>query len=297
VWVDRKGRAEPLDLPGRMYTSARLSPDGTRIALDVRDQDADIWIWDVTRRTLTRFTFDPGADQYPIWTHDGKRIVYSSSRANGSGGMFWQVADGAGTAERLTEASNPQMANAISPDGMHLVLSDNSSRTFGDLMSVPLNAPRNAEPLIATPFSEGNADISADGRWIAYQSNESGREEVFVRPFPNVNNGRWQVSTSGGSRPMWAKNGRELFYLEGANTMRAVPIEMTGTTFSAGNPVKLFEGQFFAGPAGRLYDVTRDGQRFLMIKDAVSPNQTAAPLNMVVVLNWQEELRQRVPER
>jgi Tol biopolymer transport system component len=294
--VDRKGRAEPLDVPVRMYTSARLSPDGTRIALDIRDQDGDIWIWDIRRRTLTRFTFEPAPDQYPIWTPDGKRIVFSSSRVNGSG-LFWQVTDGAGTAERLTETSNPQMANAISPDGMHLVLSDNSPKTLGDLVRIPLNSPRNAERLIATPFAEGNADISADGRWIAYQSNESGKDEVFVRPFPNVNSGRWQVSNAGGSRPTWAKNGRELFYLEGANTMRAVPIETTGTAFSAGNPVKLFEGQFFAGPAGRLYDVTRDGQRFLMIKDMASTNQAAAPLSMVVVLNWQEELRQRVPER
>ena len=227
---------------------------------------------------------------------DGRRIVFASSRTGGPG-LYSQVTDGTGTPERLTTSPNQQTPNAISPDGTLLVHLETSLKTGNDLMLMPLAAPRHAQPLIATPFSELNADISPDGRWIAYQSNESGQEQVFVRPFPAVATGRWQVSTRGGSRPVWARNGRELFYLEGGNALFAVPVQATGSMFSAGNPTKLFEGRYFAGPSGRLYDVARDGQRFLMIKEGGIGDETTARASMVVVLNWQEELKQRVPTR
>jgi Tol biopolymer transport system component len=294
VWVDRQGREEPVTLPPRAYIVARLSPDGTRIALDIRDQENDIWVWDLGRRTLTRLTFDPAPDQYPVWTPDGRRIIFNSARA-GVANLYRQVADGTGTVERLTTSPNSQVANAVSPDGTRVVLTETSPKTGIDLLVMPLDGPRRPEPLIATQFPEANADISPDGRWIAYQSSESGQNQVYVRPFPQVEAGRWQLSSGGGSRPMWAKSGRELFYLEGNNALMTVPVQTTGTTFSAGNPTRLFEGRYFAGPAGRLYDVTRDGQRFLMIKDNLGGDPT--PLSMVVVLNWVEELKARVPSR
>jgi serine/threonine-protein kinase len=296
VWVDRQGREEPVNLPPRAYIAARLSPDGTRIALDIRDQDNDIWVWDLGRRTLTRLTFDPAPDQYPVWTPDGRRIIFNSARA-GVANLYWQLADGTGTVERLTTSPNSQVANSVSPDGTRMVLTETSPKTGIDLVVMPLDGPRRQVPLIATQFPEANADISPDGRWIAYQSSESGQNQVYVRPFPNVEVGRWQVSTSVGSRPVWAKSGRELFYLEGNNALMTVPVQTTGTTFSAGSPARLFEGRYFAGPAGRLYDVTRDGQRFLMIEDNSGGDQTTTPLSMVVVLNWVEELKARVPSR
>ena len=150
------------------------------------------------------------------------------------------------------------------------------------------------EPLIHTGFNELNAEISPDGRWLAYQSNESGWLEVYVRPFPKVDSGRWQVSTGGGTRPLWARNGRELFYLDGNNLLTSVPVQTAGSTFSAGNPTKILNTAYWVTLSGRTYDASPDGQRFLMIKDAAATQtSTATPASMVVVINWFEELRAR----
>lgn len=168
-----------------------------------------------------------------------------------------------------------------------------------DLSLLVLDTKPRSEALIQTAFTETNAEISADGRWIAYQSNESGREEIYVRPFPKVDGGRWQVSTGGGTRPVWARNGRELFYLDENNLLTTVAVQTT-PAFSAANPVTLFKTAYFSGfggggqtVAGRTYDVSPDGQRFLMIKDAVAQDQVQA--NIVVVQNWFEELKRLVP--
>lgn len=174
----------------------RLSPDGTRVALDIRDQDNDIWILDLARQTLARLTVDPGIDQYPVWTPDGRRIIYSSSRA-GSATMFWQPADGTGTAEQLSSSTSGQFPISISPDGARLIFRENPSSTGFDVMMLTL-AQRQTEPLIRTTFQENNGQVSPDGRWLAYESNESGRYEIYVRPFPNVNSGRWPISAAGG---------------------------------------------------------------------------------------------------
>ncbi len=143
--------------------------------------------------------------------------------------------------------------------------------------------------------------ISPDGQWLAYQSNESGQAEVYVRPFPDADRGRWQVSTSGGTRPAWARNGRELFYLDGSGLLTSVPLRITGPTFEAGSPVRILTARYYPGFTGlgldlRGYDVSPDGQRFLMIKDApAEPTSTTTAASMVVVLNWSEELKQRLP--
>jgi hypothetical protein len=171
---------------------------------------------------------------------------------------------------------------------------DNPSERSGATPSAPLAAPRQTEPLIQTTVTEDNGEISPDGHWLAYQSNESGQFQISVRPFPKVDSGHWTISTSGGNKPLWARSGRELFYLDGANALTSVPVQTT-PTFSPGNPTKLFDGRYFAGPIGRTYDVSLDGQRFLMIKDNAGGDQTSAPASIVVVLNWTEELKQRVP--
>ena len=305
VWTDRRGREEPVGAPARSYVIPRLSPDGQQIALDVRDQENDVWIWEINRRTLRRLTFNPFPDSWPVWTPDGRRIVFGSQREGAVINLFWQSADGTGSAERLTTSINAQTPHAITPDGKNLIVQENVTGSNSDLTLLPLGALSNGgtsgkattQPLLHTPAGESAGDVSPDGRWLAYSANESGRVEVYVRPFPNVDGGRWQVSTEGGSRPAWAKNGSELFYL-GLNggSMWTVPVQ-TSPTFSAGNPTRLFDGRWWVGQTGRTYDVSADGQRFLMIKDTESGEQAAASPAITVVLNWRDELKQRLPAK
>ena len=159
VWVDRQGREEPLKAPPRAYLYPRLSPDGTRVALDVRDQELDIWIWDLARETLTRFTFDPRADTHPVWTPDGQRVVFRSQRA-GPHNLFWQAADGTGAVERLTESPNQQHGPAFSPDGTRLVFREETTTTGEDLMVLALEGGRRAQP--PSPGVGGRSDESVD---------------------------------------------------------------------------------------------------------------------------------------
>jgi eukaryotic-like serine/threonine-protein kinase len=298
VWVDRSGREEPIPMPPRTYTYPRFSPDGTRVALDIRDQDNDLWIADLARRTLTRLTSDQGTDFYPVWTPDGRRIIFYSNR-NGTGNLFWQAADGTGTAERLTTSTTtPHYPHSIAPDGKTVVFQERTPTTAVGLSALVLPSA-NTFPLLHSAFGETNGEISPDGKWIAYQSNESGQEEIYVRPFPDVDRGRWPISTGGGTRPLWARTGRELFYLDGDNLLTVVSVQ-TGATFSASTPVRMFTTRYFSGfggggqsVAGRTYDISPDGKRFLMIKDNLPADQLQT--SIVIVLNWVEELKARVP--
>jgi hypothetical protein len=315
VWVNRQGREEPINAPPRAYVMARLSPDGTRIALDIRDQDNDIWTWDLAHETLTRITKDPASDIFPVWTRDGRRILFASAR-NGVQNVYWQSADGSGTAERLATSPNVQRPLSMSPAGTEVVVQGFTGSLTSSLLLLHLDSPSTVlgaggpserlgaarppwiEPLVQTTFSESNGIISPDGHWLAYESNESGRYEIYVRPFPHVNGGLRQVSSQGGGGPLWAPNGRELFYLDINGFLTTVPVQpSTTTTFNFGSPTKLFDMPYYAG--GGRYDVSRDGQKFLMIKNAPPANQAAtpAPTGMIVVLNWAEELKARVPTK
>jgi len=310
VWVDRNGHEEAIPAPPRAYLYPRISPDETRVALDVRDQDNDIWVWDFARTTLMRLTVDPELDAFPTWTPDSKRIAFSANRA-GRGTLSLQAADGTGPIERLAEASTvrptdstSQTPGSFSPDGSRLVFREIAPKTGYDISLLSLETPRRITPLVQTTFTEYNPELSHDGRWLAYESNESGQFEVYVQPFPNVGAGRWQVSTGGGRQPLWARNGRELFYasLGSPGRIMAVPIE-PGLTFSAGNPKMIFDGVFVGTPgalgsinlSGRTYDVSADGQRFLMIKVKGSTPTDTAPAQIVVVLHWDAELKRLVP--
>ena len=212
MWVNRNGREEPITAPPRAYTYARLSPDGTRLALDIRDQQSDIWIWDLARQNLQPLTNDSGFNRLPIWTPDGKRVAFSAER-DGVESVYWQASDGSGTMERLSSGTQGQSPMAFSPDGKQLVFSTPHGRRPFDLGRIDMSTPtRTTTMMLHSPWSEANAEISPDGHWLAYQSNESGQDEVWVRPFPNVETERHQVSRGGGTRPLWSPTGRELFY-------------------------------------------------------------------------------------
>jgi serine/threonine-protein kinase len=294
VWVDRNGREEPISAPPRNYQYPRLSPDGTRLALDSRDEENDIWIWDFARQNLARLTFDPGFNRGPVWTPDGSRVVFSAAR-DGAENIYWQSGDGSGTPELLVESPvmNAQIfPHAFSPDGTQLLFTNTNPPRDIFLSSVDGSQ---VEPLMATSFSEFNPSVSPDGRWLAFESDESGRFVVYVRPFPEVQTGRWQISTAGGTRPLWSRDGRELFYLETQGRLMSAAVE-NGPTFVHRTPRMVFEGGYAAPNQGRTYDVSADSQRFVMIKNATGDaGGDAAPPHINIVLNWFEELKARVP--
>ena len=294
VWVDREGREEVLPAPPRAYVTTRLSPDATRIAVAIADQEDDIWVWDLSGQTLTRMTFDRGVDSDPIWTPDNRRIAWRSNR-DGPGNLFWRVADGTGAEEQLTKGTNGQTPTAFVPDGSQLLFYVNAAgQTLFDIMRLDIAGGRKIDPLVQTQFFELNAELSPDGRWVAYQSRESGTDQIFVRPFPDVQAGRWQVSTGGGLHPVWSRNGREIVYLDSTGKLTSVAMN-TVSGITAGAPQTILQKTYFIVPgtnAPRGYDVAPDGRRFLMIKEDAA-NDAEAP-HVVVVLNWLEELKRRV---
>jgi serine/threonine-protein kinase len=298
AWVGRDGQEEQIAAPPRVYAYVRVSPDGSRVALDIRDQQRDIWIWDFARSVLTRLTTDPGTDQYPAWTPDGRRIVFSSTRG-GAPNLYWQASDGTGAAERLTTSPNQQYPEAFTPDGKLLVFRENMPTGGSDINVLSMSGDRVVKPLLNSTFIKINPELSPDGRWLAYESNESGRNEIHVRPFPAVDNGHWQITTDGGTRPLWAPNGRELFYVDEKLRLMRVPVDASGTTFVAGNAsvVLASAGVTFGGGPGRFYDISHDGRRFLVLRAGGRSNGQGTPVQLNVVLNWTEELKRLVPTK
>jgi Tol biopolymer transport system component len=297
VWVDRQGREEAVKgAPLRAYAVPRLSPDGTRVALEIRDQENDIWVWDLGHETLTRVTFDPGLDRAPVWMPDGRRLVFSSQAGGATGALFWQAADGTGRAERLAPGTNVQIPTAVSRDGTRIVFMEAFAATRADVMALRLDKDHTIRPLVQTPYVEQNGEISSDGRWLAYQSTDSGQDQIFVRPFPDVTSGLWQVSTGGGTRPLWSWNGQELFYIAPNGALMSVRVGR-GETWTAGAPTKAIEASYLVetGIGARSYDVSADGKRFLMIKQGGAAGQTGSEAKLIVVQNWLEELKQLVP--
>ena len=286
VWVDRQGEAAPLAAPPRLYNDLRLSPDGQRVASAIPSEDnqGDLWLYDIGRGTTSRFTFQSAG--FPLWTPDGKRITFQSQRLGGSSKLFWKAADGTGTVEQLSEGGLPHSPHSLSPDGKWLAFSERSPASSSDIWVLPLEGDRKPQLYLKTPFNETGPVFSPDGRWIAYRSNESGRNEIYVQPFPRTD-AKWLISTEGGVEAVWARSG-ELFYRNG-DRMMAVDIT-TEPSFSHGTPQLLFEETYYYDGRRAVYDVTPDGQKFLMIKVG---EQRVAELN--VILNWFEELKRLVP--
>jgi Tol biopolymer transport system component len=293
VWVNRNGAEEPVAAPARAYMFPRLSPDARRIAVAMAEQGVvQVWLHDPSRETLTRFTFEGNRNLNSVWTPDGKRIAFNSNKEGPPQDLFWQMADGSGGLERLTKGEYARVPMSWSPDGQLLAFMENNPTTGYDIWVLRL-ADRKAQPFLRTPFNESVPRFSPDGRWLAYISNESGRYEVYVQPYPGPG-GKWLISTEGGTEPAWNSNGRELFYRSG-DKMMAVDIA-TQPSFTAGKPRVLFEGRYVATPAtSPNYDVSRDGQRFLMLKP--NEQEASAPTQINVVINWFEELKRRVPAR
>jgi serine/threonine-protein kinase len=290
VWVDRQGRETPIPAEPRPYSNPRLSPDGTRVAVAASDRDFDLWVLVLGQSGLTRVTSDVARDDSPIWTADGRRLIYFSA-PTGPWNLFWHLADGTGAAERLTESPNQQWPAAVSRDGL-LVFTEAGKKTRFDVMQLALDGTRRVTPLVQSEFAERNGVISPDGHWLAYDANDSGRAEIYVRPFPDVNAGRWRVSETGGSAPLWAQSGQELFYV--SPTGAVMSVAMGRGPASATTATQVVKAGYFVRAPARPYDVTSDGQRFLMIKEAdIDP----AEPDIVLVENWFEELERLVPTK
>jgi eukaryotic-like serine/threonine-protein kinase len=289
VWVNRNGTEQSLVAPAHTYQLPRLSPDGRRVAVGIVEQESHVWLYDLSRDTLTRFTFEGNTNFAPNWTPDGKRIAFVSNK-EGPENVFWQLADGSGGLERLTTSEYTQNPHSWSPDGQLLAFFEVNPITGTDIWVLRIS-DRKTQPFFRTSFNETAPRFSPDGRWLAYVSEESGRYEIYVQPYPGPG-GKWQISTEGGAEPAWNPNGRELFYRSG-NKMMAADVA-TQPSFAAGKPRVLFEGQYMPSQGtSPNYDVSPDGQRFLMLKPVEQAQ--AAPTQINVVLNWFEELKQKVP--
>jgi len=289
VWVGRNGTEQPSDAPPHNYVYPRLSPDGRRLAVVLAEQGNQIWQYDLARDTLTRLTFQGSFNLLGPWTPDGKQIAFSSNK-EGALNIFWQLADGSGGLERLATSEFVQVPESWSPDRQLLAFTEINPVTGRDIWVLQMSDGK-AQPFLRSPFNEWNPRFSPDGRWIAYDSDESGRSEVYVQPYPGPG-GKWQASRDGGTEPVWNRNGRELFYRTG-NKIMTVEIT-TQPNFALGNPRMLFEGLYEPSVgASSNYDVSPDGQRFLMVKQ--NEQAQTAPTQINVVLNWFEELKQKVP--
>jgi Tol biopolymer transport system component len=288
VWVSRNGTEKALAAPPHEYVTPRISPDGRRVAVTVAEQENQVWLYDFGRDTLSRLTFGGNVTQTPAWTPDGKRIAFTSNK-EGPLNIFWQPADGSGEMERLTTSEYTDVPRSFSPDGQLLAFLELGSATGYDVSVLRLR-DRKTQPFIRTPTNESVPSFSPDGHWLAYISDESGRFEVYAQPYPGPG-GKYQISTDGGTEPVWNPNGKELFYRSG-DKMMAVDVT-TQPAFSVGKPKMLFQGPYVPTPfTFPNYDVSPDGRRFLMIKES----EQASSLNQInVVLNWFEELKRRVP--
>jgi Tol biopolymer transport system component len=304
AWVDRQGTSQALPGPLRSYFAPRLSPDGQRVAVSTRDV-LQVWTFDIARRALSPVTVD-GSSSYSIFSPDGKRIVFRSGAAGGQDNLYWRAADGSGDVERLTTGARNQTPGSWSPDGTTLAFVEEGdsigTRFFQfDIWALSIG-DRKTRALIHTPANEMTPEFSPDGRWLAYVSNESGRSEVYVQPYPGPG-GRHLISTNGGEQPAWSPNGRELFYVQSggfnsgssARTLMSVKVA-TAPAFRAGAPEPLFENADLRTNWGRNYDVVPDGQRFLLPLSREAPSNLA-PAQMIFVQHWFEELERLVPTR
>ena len=287
MWVDRNGRPAPLPMPVRAYLHPRISPDAREIAIEIEGPSHDIYTYDLARGVLEKMTFD-GTSHWPVWTPDADRLTFRSWKT-GTMTMWMMPADRSASPQLVTSTGSMQSPESWSPDGRTLAFTQMDDMERGSdiyVLTLPNRTPR---PLIQTKFSEGSPKFAPDGRWVAYSSNESGRAEVYVVTYPGPGP-TTQISTDGGTDPVWRHDGRELFYRNG-DLMMAVEINAS-KTFDVSRPTVLWEARYLAGagsscgmtgPTSANYDVSADGQRFLMIKDTAGAVESK---RLHVVSNW-----------
>ena len=276
-----------------------LSPDGKRLAVTIGFPGlADIWIYDLSRGVRTRFTFDPGNDMAPIWSRDGSSLLWSSNRTGGdSFDIYRKPSSGAGSTDTLTSSAGTEIAGDWTPDGRYVAyVTGIPGVQTTDIWILPLEGNAKPYPFVASPSDNSHPQFSPDGRWLAYRSNESGTYEVFVVPFrENVEggssqpDGKWQVSIGGdvaSSSPRWRRDGKEIFYLSLDSALMATTVDGESSTFEIGVAHPLFTTR---APAGPSFDVSPDGQRFLV--NNLKEQDTPTPITLVV--NWTAELQEQ----
>ena len=286
VWVDRSGQMTPLAQGRGQYRWPSLSSDDQQVAFTVTAGRQDVWLYDIARESLTRFT-DEAASAAPVWTPDGSSVTFGWN-ISGPFDLYQKSANGSGEAELLLETSAAKIPSSWAPDGSALAFHEfTATDTQRDIWMVGHEGA--ASPFLATEFNELAPAVSPDGRWLAYASDQSGEYQIYVQPFPE-GGAVVLVSTGAGTEPVWSRDGTELFFRTG-NQMMVVDVQL-GALFSAGRPQVLFDGAYERDPLGvglRNYDVASDG-RFLMISGGA-----AVPAQIDVVLNWTQELLERVP--
>jgi len=287
VWVDRQGKSKDLAVAPNGYSSPRISPNGKLLAVQIlAGGPEDLWIYDFARNTLMRLTFSTGVS-FPVWMPDSRGLIYRTRVPSFS--LRRKAADGSGGEETLlgSDFEDPGASPyAVSPDGKTILLGTIGSSGAIALRALALDGSRKLEPYLDAGYNESQADFAPDGHWVVYVSNESGRQEIYVQPYPG-RGGKWMISSGGGQAPRWSRTGREIFF-RNDEALMTVPVE-TQPTFKAGTPRMLFRDAIYMGQ--RDYDVAPDGEHFLMIKRkeaSVGENQ----VNMV--LHWNEELKGKV---
>jgi serine/threonine protein kinase len=288
-WLSREGKRLSEIVAEDFSSHVRVTPEGNKAVVEIADSatgNIDVWSWDFTRGVKTRRTFDTKPDRYPVWSPDGRQIAFSSARS-GLFQIYRKDLERGGDEELLTSGPNPKYVSDWSRDGRFLFFSEIDPATAQDIWALPITE-KGAKPipLLKTPFLEANGVVSPDGKWFAYNSIDSGRWEVYVQPFPTAGGARWQVSTQGGRLPKWRGDGQELFFigLDGSRVM-AASVRTQGSGIESDTPKTLFRLPIML-EVPSPYDVTSDGQRFLLLERTISQ---ATPL--AVVLNWQESLR------
>ena len=292
TWLDRSGKSVgiigALDSAG--LSGVELSPDGKRVAVyRTVNGNMDVWLIDAARGVPTRLTFDGAVDSQPIWSPDKNRIVFTSNR-NGIYNLYWKPSNGVGADELLLESDQIKVPADWSSDGRFLVFESIDQQTDDDLWVLPVSGDKKRFPFLKTPFVERQGQFSPDSRWIAYQSNESGRFEIYVQSFPGPR-GKFQVSRNGGAQPRWNKNGKEIFFVSLDSKMMAAPVQLSpdARALEPGNPAALFPVRIAGGPlpgAGKQqYAVSPDGQRFLV--NLAMDEGAASPITLI--LNWKPQ--------
>ena len=299
IWRDRAGRAEPIAAQPSGYVQARISPDGSKAVLEVSGRQSDLWLWDFARESMTRLVVDPSNDEQPEWSPDGQHIIFRSDR-NETFGLYRIAADGTGDVETLIESARGLNPLSFTRDGNRLIVNEVlADGGAPELSIVTLEGEPRVEPLFHPGYLIDDADISPDGRWLVYESGAGGGVDIFVRPFPDLDAGRFPISTDGGFSSMWGPDGSEIFFGERGSGNGLMRVEVTTEpTFTASRPERLFLHDQPLDRRDRDYDIHPDGERFLMISatdGSTGGDPLSGLLRIEVVLNWHQELLERVP--